>query len=73
MERNTIKANVLEAAMSTAREQVHNASQEQLNESANDNNASTLITLDDDDQVSIPKPNYDAQKPQDVFHLDDSS
>lgn len=74
-ERNTIKATVLGTAMSAAREQVLNASQDQLNESTtSNNNVSGLISLDeDDDQVCIPKPNYDAQKPEDVFHLDDSS
>jgi hypothetical protein len=28
--------------------------------------------LDDDEQMIIPKPNYDAQKPEDVFIFDDS-
>ncbi|UJR31691.1 hypothetical protein I4U23_019172 [Adineta vaga] len=68
--RNTIEANVLETAVSAAREQVVNINEEQLNESLNNNNNS-IISLDNDEQMAIPKPNYDAEKPGDVFHLDD--
>ena len=28
---------------------------------------------DNDEQLSIPKPNYAAEKPEDAFVLDDSS
>ncbi|CAF0726263.1 unnamed protein product [Adineta steineri] len=66
--RNTIEVNVLETAVSAAREQVRNTSDEQLNESSHNN---AMISLDDDEQVALPKPNYDAQKPEDVFVLDD--
>jgi hypothetical protein len=47
-----------------------NTSDGQLNESPDNNN--TIISLDDDEQMTIPKPNYDAEKPGDVFLLDDS-
>jgi len=68
--RNTIETNVLTTAVSAAREQVLNTSNEQLNESIISNN--NIISLDDDEQMVIPKPNYDAQKPEDVFVFDDS-
>ena len=68
--RNAIEANVLETAVSAAREQVVNTSNEQLSESLNNN---SIVSLDTDEQMAIPKPNYDAQKPEEVFQLSDSS
>ncbi|CAF3785788.1 unnamed protein product [Rotaria sordida] len=67
--RNTIEVNVLETAVSAAREQVLQTSNEQLNETIINNNISSY---NDDEQMAIPKPNYDAQKPEDTFILDDS-
>jgi len=61
--RNTIETTVLKTAVSAAREQVLNTSNEQLNQS--------IISLDDDEQMAIPKPNYDAKKPEDIFIFDD--
>ncbi|CAF1203648.1 unnamed protein product [Adineta ricciae] len=66
--RNAIEANILETAVSAAREQVVNTSNEQLSESLNNN---SIISLDTDEQMAIPKPNYDAQKPEEVFQLSD--
>ncbi|CAF3798770.1 unnamed protein product [Rotaria sp. Silwood1] len=66
--RNTIEVNVLETAVSAAREQVRHTNNEQLNETIINNNISSF---NDDEQMAIPKPNYDAQKPEDVFVLDD--
>ncbi|CAF0752735.1 unnamed protein product [Rotaria sordida] len=66
--RNTIEVNVLETAVSAAREQVLQTSNEQLNETIINNNISSY---NDDEQMAIPKPNYDAQKPEDTFILDD--
>lgn len=57
--------------MSAAREQALNAStNEQLNESYNGNNLSLIS--EDDEHTAIPKPNYEAKKPEDVFLLDES-
>lgn len=69
--RNTIEPTVLKSAVSAAREQVLNTSTEQLNESLTLNNS--IISIDDEEQMAIPKPNYSAQKPEEVFVLDDSS
>ncbi len=63
--RNTIETNALKTAVSSAREQVLNTS--------NENIINNIISLDDDDeQMVIPKLNYDAKKPEDVFIFDDS-
>lgn len=70
--RNTIETAVLETALSSAREQVLNTSSEQLNESLGEKQNNSLIVLDNDEQMAIPKPNYDAQKPEDVFVFDES-
>ncbi|CAF3382361.1 unnamed protein product [Rotaria sp. Silwood2] len=67
--RNTIEVNVLETAVSAAREQVLHTNTEQLDETIINNNISSF---NDDEQIAIPKPNYDAQKPEDVFVFDDS-
>jgi hypothetical protein len=50
---------------------VLNTSNEQLNDSSI-NNDNSIISLDDDEQMAIPKPNYDATKPEEVFVFDDS-
>lgn len=34
---------------------------------------SSITSLNDDEQNAIPTPNYEAQKPEDVFVLDDST
>ena len=36
-------------------------------------NDSISVLEDGDEQLSIPKPNYAAEKPEDAFNLDDSS
>lgn len=66
--RNTIETSILKNAVSSAREQVLNTSAEQLNESLNNN---SLIVLDADEQLALPKPNYQAEKPEDVFTFDE--
>lgn len=54
--------------MSAAREQVLNTSAGQLN----DTSTSLMSMEDDEEQMALPKPNYDAEKPEDVFVFDDS-
>lgn len=69
MKRNTIETGVLQAAVSAAREQVNIQAQESDVDKSDNHNISVL---DDQDQDgSIPKPNYAAEKPEDVFNLDE--
>lgn len=68
--RNTIEANVLENAVAAAREQVIHIQEEPLNSSLNNG---SIMSIDTDEQMAIPKPNYDAQKPEEVFVLGESA
>jgi hypothetical protein len=56
--------------VSAAREQVLHASEEQ----SNTNSIEPFMSFMDDhnEQLTIPKPNYDADKPEHVFNLDES-
>ncbi|CAF1495838.1 unnamed protein product [Rotaria magnacalcarata] len=67
--RNTIEVSVLATAVSAAREQVLNTTtNEHLNESLFNN---SIVSFNDDDQLALPAPNYDAKKPEEVFVFDD--
>ena len=61
----------MKTAVSAAREQVLNTSAGQLNETM-DTSTTSLIALDDEQLMTIPKPNYAAQKPEEVFAFDES-
>ena len=71
--RNTIENSALETAVSAARDQILNTSNGQLNESLqNHHHDNHTISLNVDEQMTMPTPNYDAQKLEEVFGLDDS-
>lgn len=60
----------MKTALSAAREQVLNTSAGQLDEKMD---ISTSLVALDDEHMTIPKPNYAAEKPEEVFASDESS
>lgn len=69
--RNTIEIGALQTAVSSAREQVLNTTQDQLNDTSINHDISTIDVHDE--QAAIPRPNYAAEKVEDAFNLDESS
>ena len=62
---------MLQTAVSSAREQVLNTTEEQLNDSSINHEISTID--DQEETAAIPRPNYAAQKPEEAFNLDESA